>query len=102
MTETPRTLLEAARYFADRAVCEQYMKDLRWKGGKPVCPAWSGGCGRKDSGRNLIQYLREQAGSRPAGQSQTDPGNGGSVGVTGLLFWGRIMPAPLGKERRWK
>ena len=27
MTETPRTLLEAARYFADRAVCEQYMED---------------------------------------------------------------------------
>lgn len=45
--ETPRTLLEAARYFADRAVCEQYMKELRWHGGKPVCPA----CGSDQIGQ---------------------------------------------------
>lgn len=39
--DTPKTLLEAARYFADRAVCEQYMKELRWRGGKPICPSCS-------------------------------------------------------------
>lgn len=30
--DTPKTLLEAARYFADRTVCEEYMKELRWQG----------------------------------------------------------------------
>lgn len=37
--ETPKTLVEAARYFADVAVCEDYMRDIRWSGGAPVCPA---------------------------------------------------------------
>lgn len=36
--DTPETLLEASRYFADLTVCEAYMKDLRWKGGNPICP----------------------------------------------------------------
>jgi len=53
MTETPRTLLEAARYFADRAVCEQYMKDLRWKGGKPVCPV----CGSDNVGQIATRHM---------------------------------------------
>lgn len=37
--ETPKTLLEAARYFADIEVCEQYMREIRWTDGVPVCPA---------------------------------------------------------------
>lgn len=36
--DTPETLLEASRYFADLTVCENYMRDVRWKGGNPVCP----------------------------------------------------------------
>jgi transposase-like protein len=35
---TPKTLLEAVRYFSDVEVCEQYMQRIRWPGGKPVCP----------------------------------------------------------------
>lgn len=35
--ETPKTLLQAARYFADVEVCEQYMRSIRWPGGVPVC-----------------------------------------------------------------
>lgn len=35
--DTPQTLLEAARYFADIEVCEAYMRDIRWTDG-PVCP----------------------------------------------------------------
>ncbi len=37
--ETPKTLLGAARYFADVEVCEAYMREIRWAGGEPVCPA---------------------------------------------------------------
>ena len=36
--ETPKTLLEAARYFADIEVCEDYMREIRWPKGVPVCP----------------------------------------------------------------
>lgn len=37
MCKTPKTLLEAARYFADIETCEAYLRDLRWPGGVPVC-----------------------------------------------------------------
>jgi len=36
--DTPKTLLEAARYFSDRKTCETYMAQVRWHGGNPVCP----------------------------------------------------------------
>lgn len=39
MRDTPTTLLEAARYFADLDRCEQYMAEMRWPEGKPYCPA---------------------------------------------------------------
>lgn len=38
MTDTPQTLIEAARYFADLDRCEAYMAEIRWPGGKPRCP----------------------------------------------------------------
>ena len=51
--DTPKTLLEAARYFADRNVCEQYMKELRWKGGEPICPK----CGSQRIGQIKTRHL---------------------------------------------
>jgi transposase-like protein len=39
--ETPTTLVEAIRYFADPEVCVQYVARLRWPDG-PVCPNCSG------------------------------------------------------------
>lgn len=42
--ETPQTLLEAVRYFSDLDVCQQYMADIRWPEGKPICPKC--GCDR--------------------------------------------------------
>jgi len=39
MCETPTTLLEAARYFADVQISEDYMREIRWPKGEPVCPA---------------------------------------------------------------
>jgi transposase-like protein len=53
MMDTPKTLLEAARYFADRYTCESYMKELRWHGGKPVCPV----CGSDQIGEISTRHL---------------------------------------------
>ena len=36
--DTPTTLLEAVRYFSDLDRCEEYMRAMRWRGGKPRCP----------------------------------------------------------------
>ena len=36
---TPKTLLQAARYFADLDVCEEFMREIKWLGNEPVCPA---------------------------------------------------------------
>lgn len=36
--ETPKTLLQAARYFADLDVCEKFMRDIKWHGDEPACP----------------------------------------------------------------
>lgn len=41
--DCPKTLLEAARYFADLDVCNEYMKQIKWKGGAVTCPH----CGAK-------------------------------------------------------
>jgi transposase-like protein len=37
MTDLPQTLIEAVRYFADLAVCNDYMRRIKWPGGI-VCP----------------------------------------------------------------
>jgi len=39
MTDCPQTMLEAARYFADRDVCEDYMRRIKWPDGKITCPS---------------------------------------------------------------
>lgn len=36
--ETPKTLLQAARYFADLDVCEEFMREIKWHNNDPVCP----------------------------------------------------------------
>lgn len=51
--ETPKTLLEAARYFADVTVCEDYMREIRWSGGTPVCPS----CGSERIGEIATRHL---------------------------------------------
>lgn len=40
---TPKTLLEAIRYFSDEDVCIEFVAKLRWPDGEPVCPK----CGSK-------------------------------------------------------
>ena len=36
--DCPKTLLEAARYFSDLNVCNEYMKRIKWPGGVVTCP----------------------------------------------------------------
>jgi transposase-like protein len=36
--KTPKTLLQAVRYFTDLDVCEDYIREIRWAGNPPVCP----------------------------------------------------------------
>ena len=40
--QLPKTLLEAARHFADLDVCNEYMASIKWPGGKPICPKCGG------------------------------------------------------------
>jgi len=55
MKATPRTLLEAIRYFADPMVCLDFMVGIRWPDGVVICPT----CGSGDVGflasRNVFQ-----------------------------------------------
>lgn len=34
----PETLIDAVRYFGDRAMCESYMVGIKWPDGRIVCP----------------------------------------------------------------
>jgi transposase-like protein len=44
MSETPKTLQDAIRYFSDEQVCIDTVASLRWPGGVPTCPA----CGNRE------------------------------------------------------
>jgi len=51
--ETPKTLLQAARYFADIEICKKYMRDIRWQGSPPACPE----CGSLRLGEIKTRHL---------------------------------------------
>ena len=38
----PQTLIEAVRYFADGAACQEYMRTIKWPEGKVTCPHCQG------------------------------------------------------------
>ena len=38
MCDTPKTLMEAVRYFACPDVCDEYMRKIKWPDGKVTCP----------------------------------------------------------------
>jgi transposase-like protein len=42
MSDTPETLMEAVRYFADLSVCDEYMRRIKWPRGRIVCPHCGG------------------------------------------------------------
>jgi hypothetical protein len=41
MNDIPQTLIEAVRYFSDPAVCNEFMKELKWPAGTII--RWSTG-----------------------------------------------------------
>lgn len=51
--ETPKTLLQAARYFADLDICEKFMREIKWHGDEPTCPH----CGSKRIGEIATRRL---------------------------------------------
>ncbi|MEX0704851.1 MAG: IS1595 family transposase [Planctomycetales bacterium] len=40
--ETPKTLIEAVRFFSDIDACNQYMAGIKWPDGKIICPHCGG------------------------------------------------------------
>jgi len=55
MTETPKTLMEAVRYFSDAKVCFEQMLKAKWPDGKIACPKC--GCDRVGviTSRSMLQ-----------------------------------------------
>lgn len=51
--EMPRSLMQAVRYFADREVCEKYMRSIKWPDGKITCPD----CGSERIGEVKTRHL---------------------------------------------
>lgn len=42
MSDTPKTLMQAVRYFAEPSVSETYMRRIKWPDGKITCPRCDG------------------------------------------------------------
>jgi transposase-like protein len=42
MIAVPSSLFEAVRYFADKSVCNTYMRGIKWPDGKITCPKCGG------------------------------------------------------------
>lgn len=42
MCDSPKTLIEAVRFFSDEDRCNEYMKQIKWPDGKIVCPKCNG------------------------------------------------------------
>lgn len=53
--EVPQTLLEAVRYFSDLDICNEYMAEVKWPRGKPVCPKCDGDSVSPVKGRPKLQ-----------------------------------------------
>lgn len=54
MNDLPQSLLEVVRYFADLSVCNDYMRRIKWPGGKVICPHCDGDrCAEKADAKRL-------------------------------------------------
>lgn len=42
VSDAPKTLIAAVRYFSDRKVCHEYMKQVKWPDGNVTCPKCGG------------------------------------------------------------
>lgn len=50
-----KSLLEAVRYFADPATCRDYMRKIKWPGGKITCPKCGGANIGEIASRRIFQ-----------------------------------------------
>jgi transposase-like protein len=48
MLETPKTLIEATRYFSDEQTCINAVAMMRWEDGSPVCPRCTAAQGERN------------------------------------------------------
>jgi hypothetical protein len=55
MSDLPKTLIEAVRYFSDPARCNEVMADLKWPDGEIVCPKCGGKSVTPVKGRPQLQ-----------------------------------------------
>ena len=55
MSDQPNSLLSAAQYFADPAVCNRYMRRIKWPDGKIACPKCSGANIGEIATRHVLQ-----------------------------------------------
>lgn len=55
MNDTPQTLIEAVRYYADRQVCFETMLAVKWPDGKVTCPKCDGDKIGVVASRQLLQ-----------------------------------------------
>ncbi len=62
MTDTPKTLLEAVRYFSEPKVCFEQMLKAKWPDGPPICP--NCGCDRVGVIRSRSMLQCKSAGCR--------------------------------------
>ena len=49
----PKTLQEAVVYFSDEDVCIEFVAQMRWADGKPICPKCDSKESKKITGRNV-------------------------------------------------
>lgn len=64
--DTPKTLMETVRYFADPGVAETYMRNIKWPSGKITCPHCNSECIGEIATRNIMRCkeCRKQFSSR--------------------------------------
>ena len=55
MNETPDTLMEAVRYFADLDICDEYMRRIKWPRGRIACPRCGGSRIGEIKSRHLLR-----------------------------------------------
>lgn len=58
MTDLPKTLIDAVRYFSDEDLCRRLMRKLKWPDGEPFCPRCGCDSISDVKGRPLIQCNR--------------------------------------------
>jgi uncharacterized Zn finger protein (UPF0148 family) len=65
MTNTPKTLIDAVKYYADPKVTFEAMLRVKWPDGKIVCPK----CGNKKLSKQVSRFAMSRKLSEPAAKS---------------------------------